>query len=89
MRKKHGDFTLIPIDEVTATPKKSGFINVVTNHWWAVSDNCIMIYRGHSIQANIHKSITEKLNNNKLYPPDTKTVFLETVYLLHECSDYC
>ncbi len=81
-------FTRIPLQEVIKVPNKSGTYHLVTNSYWAISeDDCILLYKGFSRQCNVYKDIVERIIKSKEHP-GVKVKFLKSVFLPHRCEDY-
>lgn len=87
-------FTKVPISEATAVPKIGGFYDLTTNSWWAATDDdCLLFYgrgdnvRGKSRQCSSNKGITDRFVASETHP-STKAVFLEAVWMPHDCNDY-
>jgi hypothetical protein len=64
----------IPVSEITSS-KKTGFLRVYKDYWWAVTeDDCVLIYIHHGSntpQCNINRQIAERV-----LCKDVKTIFL-------------
>ena len=85
---KPTDFTKIKISEATSIPEDGGFYELVkANYWCVTEDDCILIYKGHSRQCNSNITIAEKLVSFKDHPA-VKVVFIENVWVNHNCSHY-
>jgi hypothetical protein len=85
---KASDFTKIPIEEITEPPEKSCCVDIITNHYWGVTDDgCVLLYRGYSRQCNSNKEIAEKVCGSENHPA-TSVQFIERAYIPHDCSHY-
>ena len=84
------EFTKIPISEAIKIPG-NGFHNHLVNRYWAVTDNdeILILAKYGSAQCNEHKEIVQGLVDRAKDYPATKVVFLESVWLSHDCSNYC
>jgi len=81
------EFTKIPIDEAIKIPDKCGLYELLTDRWWAVTeDNCLMFYgKGRSPQCNSNRAIVDKWSRFEERPPTTP-VFIKAVFVKHECE---
>ena len=91
---KKATFTKVPISEATAVPVNDGFYDLTTKSWWAATDDdCLLFYgkgdsiKGKSRQCNRNKAITDRFVASETHP-STKAVFLEAVWMPHDCNDY-
>ena len=83
------EYTKMPISEVIKTPG-DGFFHHYVDRYWAITKNDeIIMHPCGSAQCNPHKEIVQRLvdGNIKDYPA-VKVVFLESVWLSHDCNDY-
>jgi hypothetical protein len=75
------DCKKLPVEKVTAPPTESGYYELLTNRYWQVVDNCILLYRGFAPQCNENRSIVARLTGDV-----GEVVYLERVWLRHECE---
>ena len=75
------DCKKIPVSEATQQPTKDGCYELITNHYWQIVDDCILLYRGFAKQCNINESISKRLAGDV-----GEVRLLERVWLLHECD---
>lgn len=71
----------IPIDFATREPDRDGSYKLLTNRYWQVVDECILLYKGFSPQCNSNKSITDRLSAGV-----GETRFIGKVWLKCRCD---
>lgn len=72
-------YRFVPIADVT-TPR-SGTFDHYANHYWAVADGCILLFRGHSPQCNSDQRVVERIK-----PAWAEVQYYPMVFLPHECE---
>ncbi len=82
-------FKKVPLAEITSAEQRVGFLRVIKDHWWAVTeDDCVLIYthRGcNTPQCNVNRAIVERV----LCPQLQHGVkFLPFAYLPIDPRDY-
>jgi len=77
--------TKVPISEATKVPKLDGFYNLIANRYWAVTDDDCLLFNGTSPQCNSNESIVQRF---AVRYAATKVVFIEAVWIPHDCNDY-
>lgn len=78
------EFTLIPLEE--ATQPKGGLFKIYEDYYFFVTeDNCILKYRGYSLQCNKNKQILESLLKDY---EDVEIRQIRFVYIPINPSDY-
>ena len=70
------DCTKLPVSRVTIPFNEA---RVLTNSYWIVVDECVLMYKGRSPQCNMNKEIAERVRD-RLYP-DAEVRFIPLVYL--------
>lgn len=80
-------FVKVPIDEAVKIPDKGGLYELLTDRWWAVTeDNCLLFYeKGMAPQCNSNKLIVDKWSRFSGRPATTP-VFIKAVFIKHECD---
>jgi hypothetical protein len=75
----------LPLAEATALPS-NGFWEVYVDRWWAHEPGKGLLFYGKSPQCNPHESIAR--NVQEKCHPDAELLFVERVYVRHDCGDY-
>lgn len=70
------DCTKLPVSRVIIPFNGA---RVYTDSYWIIVDECILLYKGHSVQCNVNKEIADKIRD-RLYP-GKEVRFLPLVYL--------
>ena len=81
-------FIRFKIEDVTHPPFVDGHFEILTNRFWAVTNEGeILQARGASYQCNKVRELVDRLVSFEKHPA-THVVFLEIVYVPHNCNDY-
>lgn len=78
MKKRNMNQRCVKIKVEEAILPKDGW-TVLTNRWWIVKDECVMLFKGWSPQCNSEKKISESIRD-KIYP-GAVVRFLEAVFV--------
>lgn len=77
--------THLPLDQATKPPT-DGHWDVYANRWWCHEPGKGLLFWRKSPQCNPNESIARAVQ--KSCHPDTELIFVERVYLRHDCGDY-
>lgn len=83
-------FTRVPQVELKREPDKEGFYRLLKDRWWALdTDDNVLFYGriGMSPQCNSNKEIIKLMVEMEGHPA-VAMIFLERVWLPHNCTDY-
>jgi hypothetical protein len=75
----------VPMERVTTLPH-DGFWDIRSDRWWVYQPDKGLVFYRKSPQCNINETIARKLQQQCW--PDAELIFLERVYLPHDCGDY-
>lgn len=79
------DITHVPLDQATEPPK-DGWWEIYADRWWVhYPGKGLAFFRG-SPQCNAHESIARSVQEN--CHPDAELIFVERVYVRHDCGRY-
>lgn len=73
------------LEEATAAPTE-GFWYVLTDRWWSYEPEKGIIFYRKFPQCNRSKNIAEMIT--KKCWPGAEIIFLDHVYVQHDCKDY-
>lgn len=77
--------THLPLDQATAPPA-GGVWDVYSDRWWAHEPGKGLIFWRKSPQCNPHESIARKVMEHS--HPTAELIFVDRVYVRHDCGDY-
>lgn len=84
---KASDFTEIDLEAASVPPTASGFYELITAHYWAVTASGKgLLYRKYSKQCNSHKSIMEQERGKDF--PGVGVKFYPSIWLSINPSDF-
>jgi len=76
----------LKIEDVTEIPNESGHYEIYKNNYWICKDGFIYLYKG-SPMCNSDYGVSKLFVDNKKFPGN-EIIFLEIVFLDHDCHNY-
>jgi len=75
----------VPLEQATALPG-NGHCDVMVNRWWCYQPDRGLMFFGKSPQCNTDERLARSIQQRCW--PDAELLFVERVYLPHDCGDY-